>query len=693
MTMHIKKLREQDEVKFSLRLKLILTMVLLVLLSISIAGLVSMSAEKEALIEQVKAGNLEIAKLIANEIDKLLYNAKNVLRTTTTFPVIWGMNKEKISPIIKGLIGSRIQRSIFNSIYVLDTDSNLVFYTNKPECDLSKLWYMTVVKGGFDGYISEVFYKDNNKPYMFISIPIRNKLFEIIGILVAELDLTYLNNSVVNVNVKKTGYAYIIDNRRRILAHRETKLIGTFLNPAYDLYTSMIGPSGNIEFKDKTGEYQIAAFVNLAKYKGVFNPGWYVIVQQSRKEAYSAVFKLREKIITIAWILFAATLVISIFLGLSITVPLKKLVKEVKYIAEGDLTRELNINTGDEIEVLARNFNQMRKNLKENIEELDLLYKVGQSMSSELDYTKVLNLILDKLISVMKAESGSIMIFDEDSGKLKIEVAKGLPENIIEKTEVAVGEGIVGKVMKTGRPIYIANTMDYPDLAKIKGREVKEGTFLSVPLRVKGELRGVINVSKSTPNSFTDRDLELFRSLSIQAAIAYENARLYKLAITDGLTKLYIHRYFQSRLDEELRRAKRYRTKVTLIMTDIDHFKNFNDTYGHQIGDKVLKTVASILSSSIRNVDIIARYGGEEFAVICPAKGADDILIAAERMRKSIEEYEFYVENKRVPLTISLGIASYPEHAVEKMELIEKADMALYKAKESGRNRVCIYGR
>jgi diguanylate cyclase (GGDEF)-like protein len=214
---------------------------------------------------------------------------------------------------------------------------------------------------------------------------------------------------------------------------------------------------------------------------------------------------------------------------------------------------------------------------------------------------------------------------------------------------------------------------------------------MCVPLLAKDKLLGALNVSDSKANTFAEKDFELFISLANQAAIAIENARLYRYAVTDEMTRIYNHRYFQQRLDEELMRATRYDNRISLLILDVDHFKNFNDTYGHPEGDRVLKMVAKLIERSVREVDIVARYGGEEFVVICPEKNGEGSLTPAERIRSSVAEYDFRINGKPAPITVSLGIACFPDQAKSKEELIQKADFALYYSKQHGRNRVSLF--
>jgi diguanylate cyclase (GGDEF)-like protein len=190
--------------------------------------------------------------------------------------------------------------------------------------------------------------------------------------------------------------------------------------------------------------------------------------------------------------------------------------------------------------------------------------------------------------------------------------------------------------------------------------------------------------------------LDMLKVIADHAAMAVANAQMYerleRMATTDGLTGLINHRHFQQVFDAMIMRSERYGRHVSLILTDIDHFKAVNDTYGHPVGDKVLKRVAEILYNSARRTDVVARYGGEEFALLMEETGAKGALQIAERIRKTVEAETFRSENGSFTCTISLGIATFPADANQKARLTECADQALYQAKRSGRNKTVPFG-
>jgi diguanylate cyclase (GGDEF)-like protein len=200
---------------------------------------------------------------------------------------------------------------------------------------------------------------------------------------------------------------------------------------------------------------------------------------------------------------------------------------------------------------------------------------------------------------------------------------------------------------------------------------------------------GVMNIVNRREGRFNEEDLQTALTMANQAAVVIEKARLYNLATIDGLTGLVVRRHFQAKIEEEFRRAKRYSKPLSYLMTDIDHFKKFNDTYGHQTGDMVLREVAKIVRDSVRDTDIAARYGGEEFAVILPETEPDGAMLFAERLRQSVEAAEFAHSTGALKVTISVGVCSMPVNQPENAtEMIKMADDALYVCKKNGRNRV-----
>lgn len=218
---------------------------------------------------------------------------------------------------------------------------------------------------------------------------------------------------------------------------------------------------------------------------------------------------------------------------------------------------------------------------------------------------------------------------------------------------------------------------------------------VDIPLLSRGKVLGIMQIKTETGKLPSGRDRRLLMIFASSAAVAIDNSLLHKkteeLTIIDALTELYNYRYFRAKLTDELRRADRYRQKLSILMLDLDHFKEVNDRYGHQTGNVILREVSNIMEQCVRDIDVVARYGGEEFVVILPQTNAEDAAIIAERIRETVKKNCFPNSNgqREIRITVSLGVATYPEGIHNLDQLLEKVDRALYQAKADGRNRVC----
>ncbi|MBF0216236.1 MAG: diguanylate cyclase [Candidatus Omnitrophica bacterium] len=333
--------------------------------------------------------------------------------------------------------------------------------------------------------------------------------------------------------------------------------------------------------------------------------------------------------------------------------------------------------------------------LAKKVENLQILYSVSKALNFANDLNRVLLFILDRSRDALQAQKASLMLIDEKTRELAVKVVRGVPMDIEEKinsgqmecTRIKIGEGIAGQVAIQKQYILV-DDVENDARFKQSGKSFVE-SILCMPLLVNDEVIGVINLTnKQKGGKFTREDADILSTLAGHSAVTIHNAKLYHLAITDGLTQLRIHRYFQQRLQEELIRSAKFNHPVSLIMSDIDHFKKFNDTYGHQMGDLVLMETAKLFRTNVRDVDIAARYGGEEFAIVMPETGKDEAFKMAEKLRKAVEAHDYPSQKGTLKVTVSLGVSTYPFDSTDKDELIKFADQALYRAKDGGRNQV-----
>jgi diguanylate cyclase (GGDEF)-like protein len=329
--------------------------------------------------------------------------------------------------------------------------------------------------------------------------------------------------------------------------------------------------------------------------------------------------------------------------------------------------------------------------------DLATVMQVSQVISSEIMLERLLQKTMHMSIVNAGAERGFLIL--ESDGKLTVEAsedvdageARVLQSIPLEDCE-GISQTIVNYVSRSGTALILADAtsegafMDDPHVMRQRCKSV-----LCTPILNQGKLTGILYMENNlTTGAFTPERLEILGIIAAQAAISLENAKLFDLATTDGLTKLFVRRYFQLMLEAEIQRSRRYNRSFSLAMIDIDNFKGFNDTFGHQLGDEVLKQVARTIRRNTRNVDISARYGGEEFVIIFPETDLEAALIAAEKVRRCIELIDIPYDGQKLRVTISMGLASYPRHARDKDDLIKSADMALYLSKREGKNRISL---
>ena len=337
-------------------------------------------------------------------------------------------------------------------------------------------------------------------------------------------------------------------------------------------------------------------------------------------------------------------------------------------------------------------FNAIEKEIKEKELAIVGLYEITKRMSEDLRFSDIFRVFSSFLQENFNFRKCSLLILNWENPEPRLDRVynvwnRGNRDELIETVNY---DKLIKPFSENPGKLYIT-AGENKELLKNLGIESKEvETFTGIPIISEGRPVAILALE-----NLPREELEKFTILSMQFSLEIKKVLLYetveKLAITDSLTGLYVRRYFSERLKEETQRSKRYNLKFAFIMIDIDDFKLTNDTYGHLVGDVILKELSRVITDNIREIDLACRYGGEEFALFLPETGSDGARSVAERIRKKIEESIFKAYNEKLNMKVSVGISIYPDDSNDAEDLIEKADAALYDAKKLGKNLVCEY--
>jgi diguanylate cyclase (GGDEF)-like protein len=325
--------------------------------------------------------------------------------------------------------------------------------------------------------------------------------------------------------------------------------------------------------------------------------------------------------------------------------------------------------------------------------EVNVILRLSMLGGMQIQLEATLNMLLDFAGEITIFDKSLVYFWEEDTQQVKLKLAGGMDR---ETAEPFVRGNLFNYwTTRYGRPLLVTVGHNFQADAALEAMDAKSA--LIVPLVVSNKVIGSMQLFAAEEEAFTREDAQLLWMLSLvaenQLTRDYENEGLIRFAFTDFLTGLRTRGYFEQQLDLEIKRAERKQTPIALLMIDIDHFKSLNDSYGHHIGDQVLRDVSAVLMKDMREIDTAARYGGEEFVIVLPETNTAGALQVAHRIRRSVEQAKFFAGSPRQVehLTISIGVAIFDQDAQSKRELIEFADAALYAAKNAGRNQVIDY--
>ncbi len=343
---------------------------------------------------------------------------------------------------------------------------------------------------------------------------------------------------------------------------------------------------------------------------------------------------------------------------------------------------------------------RMRVYQERAAKQFQIFYQASEKFTTTLNTIQVIDVAIQMISQLIRFVRVMAVTFDVKTMRGTVVRVAGTAQEIPQGSFFTIGDGLFSYVFRNRRAVNIPDIAQYEhQIYRLAPGEPANSTIRSIlvlPI-LDDELgcRGILSMESDVPGYFQGEAEQVLSTLAGNVSVAYVRALLYQrmemLATTDGLTMLSNHRFFQEHLTREMERASRYKRTVALILMDIDHFKNFNDTYGHPIGDLVLREIAGCIKSSIRTNDLPARYGGEEFAVIIPETNDRDVITIAERIRRTIETNVITVKRQQLNVTVSIGCAMFPHDGKDQASLIECADKAMYYSKDHGRNQITRY--
>lgn len=397
-----------------------------------------------------------------------------------------------------------------------------------------------------------------------------------------------------------------------------------------------------------------------------------------------------------AWLLLLAliaTAVLGFLLARLITSPLEELAAGAQAIAEGNFERTIPVRSRDEVGRLAGAFNEMSEKLRSTVGELRTsrnqlqlaINRVGETLRSTHDMTRIRRSIVETAADAIGADAAALWTFSPTRQELSPAETRGLHYDITPR--VKLGTGIVGVVAEDAATVVLPSDKASTTRASM---EPDYPIVIATPVYTQDRVTGVLaNYRREKP--FSDGDLETVKFLAEQGGSAIENVMLHedtrRLSLTDGLTGVYNRRFLQMQARQTFATATRFGRQFSVVMLDLDRFKNVNDSHGHQRGDAVLVEFARRVDGTLREVDTFARYGGEEFVCLLSETGLHGAMATAQKIMDVIRDQPFGSgDEPKVLLTVSAGVATFPDHGGSFLAVLEAADKALYLAKQEGRD-------
>ena len=349
------------------------------------------------------------------------------------------------------------------------------------------------------------------------------------------------------------------------------------------------------------------------------------------------------------------------------------------------------------VNVIFKKLSDATARLNGKVKDLESLNELGRVVCSNLQADSLIPALAEQTLSVIEGtEAVLLQVWDDELCEYvsHFRFRPGFDQALFDRRSAAELASLVAAERLPMTTADLEPAQEGRQLTQLGSRKLNNNSWMAAPVDAHGSVIGVILLFASPEGRFSASGLGLLGMIGSQAAVALQNSKLFVMATVDGLTNLFVRRYFDRRLAEEVARARRYSTSFSVMLLDFDNFKNVNDTYGHAIGDEVLRRVAEIILTEVRTIDVPARYGGDEYAVILPEVNWRGAMVLANRIMYRVRRERVRAGDSHFSFSLSIGLASFPEHAAadDAAQILSAADTALYRAKSLGKSQIIVCG-
>ncbi|HLH21681.1 MAG TPA: diguanylate cyclase [Chloroflexota bacterium] len=689
-------------VVWGLRARLIAVVVLAALLAGGLVSTLAVGASRAGLQAEIRGSTLAEAEAIAQLAYRYMDAAESALRDLAASPsleaAVLAGAPEQAAPQLEAFLR---RHPAFDNVVIYDAQGvgrvgGNPDWQRAGESNADRDWFQQVTATGEPYLGIPLLTRGTRQQIVTYAVPIRDAGGSVRGVLVGGVKLGDLAKAMFDIEAGIGTRTSLHDRREGgiIIAHVDPARILTPISGRNEaVRRELAGERGTLETANSTGQMTLSAFAPVP------NLPWAVLIQYPTEVAFASVDGLVRHVLIALLLAVVLATAVGAALAVQITRPVRRLHDAAIQIAAGDLTRRVNVTGRDEIGALGRAFDQMAealllqtRQIQAGAQQLETLNQLGEWLQACTTVDEAHAVIARLVGELFPGMAGSVGV---------ISASRNLVEVVATWGPVPAGEeGIFAPdecwALRRGQPHVVEDA--HHDLVCPHLQRAAPAASVCIPLVAHGETTGLLHLARAAGRDAAPSTASMQRlatQVAEQLALALSNLalreRLRNQSIRDPLTGLFNRRYLEETLERELARAERSHHPMGVIMIDVDHFKQFNDSFGHNAGDALLREFGGLLRKHVRGSDIACRYGGEEFAVILPDATLEDTVRRAEELRAAMAHLQVADQDQALgQITISAGVAALPQHGADGPRLLRAADRALYAAKSAGRNRVQV---